>query len=262
MRKLPISAIVVGLNEESLLAGCLTALDFCDELLFVDLGSKDSSCDRALELGAKVLEHAWVPIGEFVVAELHPHVRNDWILFLDPDEHIDEILKSDLMDQLPALLSREEIGSVSVPSQYYFKGRALAGTPWGGRRARVFLAHRSRFSFTAEVHRGRKILSGFQSAEIRSEGLLNHFWSSSWLALTRKHLRYLRLEGLSLRDRGDRISIGGIAAAIVPIFVSSYRKYFDRADRWTGIALCAFWATYKVGCLISLFYAQSTGKER
>lgn len=261
MRKLPISAIVVGLNEEALLTGCLLPLDFCDELLFVDLGSKDSSREVALKLGARVVSHSWVPIGEFVVAELYRLVKHDWILFLDPDEHIDEWLKPDILSQLPEILSRADVGSVSVPSQFHFKGRPLFGTPWGGRRTRVFLAHRRRFSFTAEVHRGRKLRAGFQSVEVTSNGLLNHFWSNSWVALTKKHLRYLTLEGASRHARGDRISIGGIAVAIFPTLIRTFRTYFNRADGWTGIALCAFWASYKIGSLVSLFLVQMFGRR-
>ena len=55
----PISAIVITKNEEEMLAGCLGALQWADELLVVDSFSTDRTIGIAQACGAK--DHPAIP---------------------------------------------------------------------------------------------------------------------------------------------------------------------------------------------------------
>lgn len=252
-RSLPISAIVVGLNEGHLLEGCLSGISFCSEIIYVDLGSSDNSREIAESFGARCRTHAKVPSGEHVVAGVYPDAENDWILFLDPDEHVEPQLKSDVVKVFQEQHSNHEIGSFSAPWLFHFRGKRLFGTPWGGRRPRPFIAHRERFIFLPETHRGRILRDGFSDYNVSSKGSIMHFWSSSWLTLIRKHFRYLTTEGGSRYRRGDRISLGGAIARVPGIFYSTFRYFSNRKDGITGVGLNLVWSFYKSIALFALW---------
>lgn len=260
--KLPISAIIVGLDEAHLLEGCFDGITFCDEIIYVDLGSADNSLQIAQRYGATTRGHPLVPSGEYVVASVHPEAKNDWILFIDPDEHLDHILQEDVVRAFSERQGDSGIGSFSAPWQFYFKGKKLHGTPWGMRRPRPFLGHRGRFSFTAETHRGRVLLQGYSEFSIDSEGSIHHFWSSSWRQLISKHMRYLTTEGGSRFRRGDRISLGGVIARVPGIFWETFVRHSDLRDGPRGIGLNLLWSGYKSLALLAVFrYQRSLGRN-
>lgn len=256
--KVPVSAIIVGLNEAGLLEACLKGIDFCDEILYFDLNSSDDSLRIAEKFGATVESHPRVPSGEYVVAEMQSRARHDWVLFIDPDEHIDDFLKGDIVATFSKFRDDDKIGSFSAPWQFFFKSRKLYGTPWGGTKQRVFLAHRDRFELLPETHRGRRSVAGFRNIEIVSEGSIRHFWSNSWLQLLKKHLRYLATEGGSRYRRGDRLNFISLVRVIPKTIVMTFSNYSDSRDGVTGLALNLLWATYKSLSLFELWRVSVT----
>lgn len=52
---IPVSAVVITLNEESNIRRCLEGVAFCAERLVVDSGSDDRTTGIARKLGAKVM---------------------------------------------------------------------------------------------------------------------------------------------------------------------------------------------------------------
>ncbi len=53
----PLSACIITLNEADNIAACLESLAFCDEIVVVDSGSTDATCELARGCGARVVEH-------------------------------------------------------------------------------------------------------------------------------------------------------------------------------------------------------------
>lgn len=257
-----ISAIVVGLNEAHLLGDCLTGIWFCDEIIYVDLGSIDNSVEVAQRHGAEVRHHDRVPSGEYIVAELCGEARHDWILFIDPDENLDSLIAEELMSRFESFDKSSNVGSVAGPWQFYFKGKALVGTPWGGAKPRPFLANRNRFEFAPETHRGRILRHGFDQELLVEGGQIDHYWSNSWLGLVRKHLRYLKTEGGSRFRRGERISLGGVVASVPKTISQTYGGSWDKRDGLQGVMLCALWVWYKSMALFSLWRFERLQKKQ
>lgn len=129
--KLPISAIVVGLNEGHLLADCLNSISFCSEVLYYDLGSKDDSISIAKKLDAEIRPYQPIPFVEMLHAKEVNHTRNDWVLIIDPDERITSSLGAKIIDLFQNESIDQSIGAITASIQYYFKKRPLSGTPWG-----------------------------------------------------------------------------------------------------------------------------------
>ena len=94
---LSLTAIVLTLNEEINLAGCLQSLSWCPRLVVVDSGSSDSTQQIAHQYGAEFYLHCFD--GPFLITDQRNwalsqcSVDSDWVLFLDADERASSALQ-------------------------------------------------------------------------------------------------------------------------------------------------------------------------
>ena len=257
--KLPISAIVVGYNEANLLIKSLPKLNFCDEILYFDLGSTDNSKEVAKANNAKIIEHEIVPICECIHAKYFQTTKHTWVLFIDPDEVLSQDLTNDikfLFNENPQL--EKNIGCIMVPWIFHFKGYKLKGTIWGGIRSKVLIINNQRVDYEPLVHIGKKLKENYDTLEIPSNGSnsLNHYWMIDYKRLIEKHLRYLKNEGEARYKSGQRAQI--LTILMEPIKAFRY-SYFDRRgfkDGLTGIFLSLFWAWYETIAIFQLYKYQ------
>ena len=52
-----LAVIILTRNEEKNIHECIASVDFADEIIVVDSGSEDRTCEIAEKLGAKVYQH-------------------------------------------------------------------------------------------------------------------------------------------------------------------------------------------------------------
>lgn len=118
--RLPVSAVVIACNEAEKISACLQSLAFCDEIVVVDSGSVDATCDIAERFGARVIKQDWLGFGMqkgFAVAQ----AKHDWVLCIDADEQVcDELRQS-----IEAALVAPEAPAYSVTRCNRFMGRWL-----------------------------------------------------------------------------------------------------------------------------------------
>lgn len=90
--KIPITVIVPVKNEQLNLARCLSRLKRFDEVIVVDSASTDRTPEIAREHGATLINFVWD--GRYPKKRnwllLNYRLANDWVLFLDADEIIDD----------------------------------------------------------------------------------------------------------------------------------------------------------------------------
>ena len=103
-QKLPVTVCLPVKNEEEKLAACLEALgkDFT-EVVVVDSGSTDRTCEIARQAGATVLNFSWdggFPKKRNWFLRNH-HFKTDWVLFLDADELMTQEFLAELRSILP-----------------------------------------------------------------------------------------------------------------------------------------------------------------
>ncbi len=103
-----LSVTIITLNEERNLPGALeSVLGVADEVVVVDSGSTDRTCEIARSAGARVLARPWSDYSEqknFAAQQ----AAHDWILNLDADERLSPELRAALAESYPdsRLLSR------------------------------------------------------------------------------------------------------------------------------------------------------------
>ena len=115
--KLSISMIVK--NEESCLAQCLESVKGADEIIIVDTGSTDKTCEIARRYTDKVYESEYVWADSFCKARNYSlnKCTGDWILTIDADE----ILEPNGIQKI-----RDEIAKIKDPNQKTINCRTVA----------------------------------------------------------------------------------------------------------------------------------------
>jgi glycosyltransferase involved in cell wall biosynthesis len=95
---IPVSVIIPVKNEEKNLSVCLSRLKGFSQVIVIDSSSKDNTCKIVQEAGVELVQFEWN--GKFPKkrnwALRNCEISNEWVLFLDADEYIDEKFKREL----------------------------------------------------------------------------------------------------------------------------------------------------------------------
>jgi glycosyltransferase involved in cell wall biosynthesis len=247
-----ISALVVTFNEETRLRECLKSISFCNQLVVVDIGSSDNSVNIATEFTTDLRHHKFIPIVEEIWPEVIPTLSYDWILRADPDE----IFPEGLIDKVGETISSDisNIGIVTIPYQYYFLGKPLKNTIWGGVRTSPKIIHRQRINLNTLVHKGIEAKEGFITLNLipDEQNVVKHYWVDSYKQLFLKHFRYIKYEGKSRYETGERFLLFScIEKTIAAIRISLFDCKGWRGG-FVGIFLSLFFGWYIFNSLISL----------
>jgi len=187
--------LITTYNESRFLSECLSRLSFCDEIIVVDLYSKDNSVEIAKSFGAKVLYHELVPFAEKVRDFAIAHARNEWVLFSDPDMYFPK----GISNKLDVFLSNcpEYIGVIHLPAVKYFQNQPIKYVTKSAIESRAALINTKRVNFLPLVH-----YSGIQPKEkilaagllVEKENYIAHYWVDSMEEAYEKARRYIPYE--------------------------------------------------------------------
>ncbi len=252
--------MIVGFNEEKLLPACFQSVSFCDDVHYTDLGSSDGSIKIAEQYASQIYHRKPVPSCEMIQTEVVHYTKNDWVVFIDPDEVVDESLVNDVLAKLNEIKDQQSIGAIRVPWQFYFKNTKLRGTVWGGKNQKFFLVNKFRFAFDPIVHYGRKLKPGYSAIDIplnnNETNVLHHYWMNSWAVFIRKHRRYLINEGIDRYNLGVRTTLKDVLLAPYREFKKSFWTLKGYKDKFLGFFLSVFWAWYQTSAMYSLYKIQ------
>jgi len=94
-----LSVVIIAKNEEKFIVGAVESAIFADEVLVVDSGSTDNTCNIAKGIGARVVQQDWLGFGaqKNKAVEL---AKNDWVFVLDADERFTSELQSEVLATL------------------------------------------------------------------------------------------------------------------------------------------------------------------
>ncbi len=91
-----ISAVLIVRNESEILADCLTALDWVDEIVVLDGGSEDDSVAIAQRFTDKVFVATdWQGFG-VQRQRAQQHATSNWVFMIDADERVTPELKQEI----------------------------------------------------------------------------------------------------------------------------------------------------------------------
>jgi glycosyltransferase involved in cell wall biosynthesis len=114
-----LSVAIVAMDEEANIGRTLASVRWADEIVLVDSGSRDRTCEIAREFGARVIVEPWrgyVTQKQYAI----DLCTKDWILLLDADEEI----SPGLADEIRAVLSSPNPPNACwIPRKNLFLGR-------------------------------------------------------------------------------------------------------------------------------------------
>jgi glycosyltransferase involved in cell wall biosynthesis len=97
----PVSVVVLTLNEEPNVRRCLASVAWADQVIVVDSGSADRTVPFARAAGAEVVDQPWLGFSAQREHALRlPLLRFDWVYFVDADEWVSPQLATEIAVRL------------------------------------------------------------------------------------------------------------------------------------------------------------------
>ncbi|MEM9913775.1 MAG: glycosyltransferase family 2 protein [Planctomycetota bacterium] len=236
---LPVSVVILTLNEADNLPGVLDSCAWCDDIAVLDSGSTDGTAEIAEARGVKVYHHAFESFGKqrnWAIENIP--LKHDWVFHLDADEHFTEALVDEVGRRIAQ--APDEVAGFHVPHKLMLHDRWLRRA--GGYPVyQMRLFHKKRMRFIDHGHGQR------EAPDTVTEKLVEpylHFAFSKglepWLA---KHNRYARLEaqemvsGGGLEFRWGDLFSGQAIQRRRAIKALAYRMPFRPKLRWWMVVL-------------------------
>lgn len=154
-QRLPVTAVIIAKNEERHIEACLRSVDWADEIVVVDSGSADATCEIARRYAQKVVYIPWQGFGpqKQTAVELASH---DWVFNLDCDERV----TPELAQEIQALLAASpSVPAYTVPRRTFLGTKAIRYSGWYPDRT-VRLFDRTRAHFSASLVHEQVLVEG------------------------------------------------------------------------------------------------------
>jgi glycosyltransferase involved in cell wall biosynthesis len=273
----PVSVIVLTLDEEVNIRRCLHSVAWADQVVVIDSGSADGTVPAARGLGAEVVQQPWLGFSAQRECALRlPLLRHDWVYFVDADEWICPQLASEIAGQLRA----PSCAAFSQRFRLIFEGTWIRHCGWYSGSWIVRLVDRRYAKFDGSLVGERVRVDGpvrrlhYDIVDEDRKGL------AAWL---HKHVRYAQLEAArrgqpaslaarlrALRRRHDsRPLIRGVLKDVVfpsvpakpaALFAYMYVVRLGILDGLAGLHFCFFHAWHEV--CVNALHASASGAER
>jgi hypothetical protein len=261
-RSVPVSAVVLTMNEQPNIRRCLASLGWADQVVVVDSGSTDGTVPLAEAAGAEVITRPWLGFSaqrEFALRL--PSLRHDWVYFVDADEWVSPQLAS----EIAAVLRAPDCAAFAHRFRLVFMGAWIRHCGWyrGSWITRLVDRRHTRFGqgpVGERPHvdgRVRRLANDLVDQDLK--GL------AAWL---HKHVRYAELEaehrGAAARPLGrlrglraqrtaplPRVLLKDVVFPCVPakptaLFCYMYLLRLGLLDGLAGLRFCLYHAWFQM----------------
>ncbi|MEZ2722368.1 glycosyltransferase family 2 protein [Paenalcaligenes hominis] len=209
-----LSVIIITKNEEAHIVACLQSVQFADEIIVLDSGSTDKTCELALAYGAQVHHTTdWPGFGVQKNRAL-ALATHEWVLSIDADERVPEALATEIQ----AVLQSPKADAYTVARLSCFAGRWIRHSGWWpDRLVRLFKREAGHFK-DVRVHESVVVQGDVSDLG----GHLLHYPYDSLETLITKTNHYSTAAAVSLHERGKQIPIAGIVVKALWTFIRIY----------------------------------------
>jgi glycosyltransferase involved in cell wall biosynthesis len=232
-QKQPLSVTIITLDAAHQIKECLASVAFADEILVVDSGSHDGTCEIAAQHGARVLHQAWLGYGrqkQFAVEQ----AVHDWVLCIDADERLTPALRASIEGALAA----PDRNGYEMARCNRFLGRWLRhGEGYPDWSLRLFNRRKASWS-DDPIH--EKVVCGGRVGRV--SGDLLHESAENLATYLDKQNRYTTLQAEALHRRGKRAHIGHLLISPLLRFVKFFLVRLGFLDGVPGLVHIA------IGC--------------
>lgn len=280
MTKVPLTAIILTLDEEINIARCLSCLDWADDVVVVDSGSSDRTIElaRSTRPDVRVFDHPFKDFGDQRNWALdNTEVKHDWILFVDADEFCVPELAREIGDYIRS--PGDTVGAF-IAGKNHFMGKWLR---YSGLypSPQLRLLKLGAVRYRKEGHGQREVTDG--KLAYLKQGWVHEGFSKGLADWFDKHNRYsseevdlmlrLRREPVGLRQllSNDALSrrqcmkrIGARLLPLMPLLRFGYRYGFRRGflDGKPGFLFSLLCASITIQVVAKVFEAERNNNRK
>jgi len=227
-----ISVVIITFNEERNLARCLESVkDIADEIVIVDSHSTDRTIEIARSYNARIVDLAFTGYGEqknFATTL----AANDWILSLDADEVVTQVLKNSIQEVKKA--PRYDV--YQMPRLTNYCGKWIRHCGWyPDRQTRLYNRTKGRW-VEKKVHEYWALNNVGNTGLLKGD--LEHYSFTTLSEHLKKIEKYTELAARAAAADGRKV--GFIKIVISPIwhFISEYFFKLGFLDGFYGYVIC------------------------
>ena len=232
-----VSATIITLNEEENIREALASVAWADEVIVVDSGSTDKTCEIADAAGARVIRNDWPGFArqKQFAAEQAEH---EWIFSLDADERVSPELNNSIA-AVRELSDHQRADGYRIARRSFYLGRWIKGGGWyPDRQLRLYKKARGRWA-DRHIHESVRM-----DQDARVENLAGDILHYSMRDTAQHHRmigeRYAPLGALQMFEEGRRTSRLRIATAAPIGFIRSFVLKGGFRDGLAGLTIARF----------------------
>ena len=223
-----LSIVIITKNEEKFIFDALKSAVFADEVVILDSGSEDQTCNIAKKIGARVEQQSWLGFG----AQKNKAVEladNDWVFVLDADERI----TPELRDEIISTLKNPQFNGYRIARLNNFFGKNIRHCGlYPDYSIRLFNRQKGKFN-DVPVHESVQIQGN-------TDKLKNHMLHLAFDTVEEFSNKQKKYAELSQKDKNL------IKAFISPIwtFLKIYIIRLGFVEGWRGFIIAKVYAQY------------------
>ena len=232
---IPVSVVIVTLNEERNIEDALkSAADF-DEIIVVDSFSTDKTVEICKRYTDKFYQHEWSGYAKQKQRAVD-YAVSPWVLILDADERI----TAELRDEIAEAIERPDNAGFSVPRMNFFLGTWIRHSGWWpDYTLRLFRKDMGAIE-DREVHE-RVVVKGSVG---KLKSCLEHYTYRTISDYIRKMDIYATLAAREIRKKSGRPGIVAILIKPCITFLKMYILRLGFLDGMHGMLLAVLYGYY------------------
>lgn len=235
-----VSVVIITKNEAHIIGKTLQSLQgLTNDIVIVDSGSTDETLDICKKFNTRIIQTTWDGYGNNKNKGI-AIAKNDWILSLDADESIDEVLKSSILQ----LESMDAGLTGKINFRNYFCNKWIRFGEWSGdKHIRLFNRKVVKWN-TAAVHEGLLFMP--ENKMVALKGNILHYTSNSLEDHIHKTIGYAKLNAQHYFNQGRRAGFFKLRLSPALNFLQHYIFGLGFLDGWEGyfIARTSSWYTF------------------
>ncbi len=254
-----ISATIITLDEAANIRAACESVAWADEIIVVDSGSTDQTCEIAAACGARVVKREWPGFAaqkQFAVDQ----AAHDWVFSLDADERVSAELQAEI-ETLKEESSERLADGYLIPRRSSYQGRWIKGGGWyPDWQLRLFRKSGGNWE-PRLIHESVKMNSGARIEKLSGD-ILHYSVRDSAHHHRMIGERYAPLAAEQMLAEGRRTSAFKIAAAAPSAFIRSFILKGGFRDGIAGLSIASFAAHHAFLKHMMLWEKQKSGGRK
>jgi glycosyltransferase involved in cell wall biosynthesis len=245
-----ISAVLLVRNEESNIRHCLEGLQWCDEIVVVDMESEDATVAIASEFTDKIYSHERIIAFDIAKKYAIEKASNEWVLLIDADE----MVPAELATELRRIAEKDEVDAVYMAFKNFILGEwNQAKAWWPNYHCRFF--RKQVMIITERVHAYMTIADTARTLYLPADEkyAIHHFAYRDTEQFIQKLNRYTTIEAKHLFDDGKKFTFYLFFKSTIKEFIDRYIRLKGYSDGLIGFFVTVLMVIYRAVACIKLW---------